>query len=279
MIGVPEDEADLFRHWVFRNFQLAPRDNEVKRALQLEMWEYFDSLLVAREAEPRDDLATLLTTAEMGGQPLDRETQIGYLGLLILAGIDTTWSSIGSGLWHFATHDDDRNRLADLPFEDPLWDMANEEVLRFYSPVTMARQVVADTHVGGREVHEGDQVLLTFPAANRDPEVFDHAADFVLGRAANRHSAFRSRHPPVPGLEPGPARDAGGLPGVGQGLPELHPRRPGACHLGQRPGAGPSQHPGESEPLSASYSASRGVVRRPPGTLIPPLTRPGRMGP
>lgn len=190
MIGVPEDDADVFRDWVFRNFQLAPRDNDVKRALQIEMNAYFDALLESRLAEPRDDLATLVAQAEVDGEPVPRELQCGYLMLLILAGIDTTWSGIGSGLWHFATHPEDRERLAGLPLDDPLWVMAMEEVLRFYSPVTMARQVVADTEVSGCPVRHGEQVLLTFPAANRDPAVFDRADEFVIDRAANRHAAF-----------------------------------------------------------------------------------------
>ena len=84
----------------------------------------------------------------------------------------------------------DRRSVAGLPHDDPRWGMAMEEVLRFYSPVTMARQVIADTEVSGCPVHRGDQVLLTFPAANRDPELFDRADDFVVDREVNRHSAF-----------------------------------------------------------------------------------------
>jgi cytochrome P450 len=190
MIGVPESDADVFRDWVFRNFQLAPRDNDVKRVLQIEMNDYFGALLDERAVDPRDDLATLIGRAEIEGEPVSRELQCGYLMLLILAGVDTTWSSIGSGLWHFATHPADRDRLAGLPHDDPRWVMAMEEVLRFYSPVTMARQVVADTEVSGCPVRHGEQVLLTFPAANRDPAVFDRADEFVIDRAVNRHAAF-----------------------------------------------------------------------------------------
>ena len=190
MIGVPETDADLFRDWVFRNFQLAPRDNEVKRVLQAEMFEYFGALLDARAADPRDDLATVIVNASIEDEPVSRELQCGYLMLLILAGVDTTWSSIGSGLWHFATHPEDRDSLVGLPHDDPRWVMAMEEVLRFYSPVTMARQVMADTEVSGCPVRHGEQVLLTFPAANRDPAVFDRADEFVIDRRANRHAAF-----------------------------------------------------------------------------------------
>ncbi|MEM8905017.1 MAG: cytochrome P450 [Actinomycetota bacterium] len=190
MIGVPEEDADVFRDWIHLNFQVAPKDNEVRLRVRHEMQDYFGQLVEQRLDDPCDDLATLVSTAEIDGQPVDREHQTGYLALLILAGIDTTWSGIGSGLWHFAQHPDERRRLAATPHDDPLWLMAVEEVLRYYSPVTMARQVIADTEVGGCPMHAGDQVLLTFPAANRDPAVFERADDFVVDRAANRHSAF-----------------------------------------------------------------------------------------
>lgn len=190
MIGVPEADADLFRDWVYRNFQLAPRDNQVKLDLMQEMDNYFWAMLEQRRAEPLEDLASLVAHAELDGKPLDREMQTGFLVLQILAGIDTTWSALGSGLWHFAHHPEQTARLAAADDDDPIWMMAVEEVLRFYAPVTMARQIVNDTEVAGCPMHTGDQVLLTFPAANRDPEAFDNADEFILDRRANRHSAF-----------------------------------------------------------------------------------------
>jgi hypothetical protein len=68
--------------------------------------------------------------------------------------------------------------------------MFTEEVLRFYAPVTMARRVVQPVEVAGVQMEPGEQVLVTFPAANRDPEVFERADEFVVDRAVNRHIAF-----------------------------------------------------------------------------------------
>lgn len=190
MIGVPESDADLFRDWVYRNFQLAPKDNVVKQSLMNEMFAYFEELLDKRRAEPLDDLASVVAHATIDGEPIDLETQVGFLNLQILAGVDTTWSAIGSGLWHFASNPEDRDRLAGCSPDDPLWQLATEEVLRFYSPVTMARQVVADTEIAGCPMHKGDQVLATFPAANRDPAMFEDADRFIIDREKNRHAAF-----------------------------------------------------------------------------------------
>jgi cytochrome P450 len=104
-----------------------------------------------------------------------------------LAGIDTTWSAIGSSLWHLATHPEDRRRLVAEP---DLMPMAIEELLRAYAPVTMARLVARDHEIGGCPVKEGEWMLLPFPAANRDPAVFERADEVILDRARNRHAAF-----------------------------------------------------------------------------------------
>jgi cytochrome P450 len=85
---------------------------------------------------------------------------------------------------------DQVGRLVAADNDDLLWNTATEEVLRYYAPVTMARKVVGETEVGGCPVHPGDQMLLTFPAANHDPAAFEHADVFDMDRLNNRHVAF-----------------------------------------------------------------------------------------
>lgn len=112
---------------------------------------------------------------------------MGTLRLLLVAGIDTTWSAIGSAMWHLARVPEDRRRLVAEP---QLMPTAIEELLRAYAPVTMAREVVEDTTVGGCPLKAGQMVLLSFPAANRDPALFADADKVVIDRAENRHAAF-----------------------------------------------------------------------------------------
>jgi cytochrome P450 len=190
LLGVPESDADMFRDWIFRNFQLAPRDNAVRLQLMAEMNAYTDSMMALRLEDPRDDLLTLIANAEIDGEPVPSELKQGYVVLMILAGIDTTWSAIGSGLWHFAQEPEQRARLLAVDDDDLLWQTAVEEVLRYYAPVTMGRQVVSDTEVAGCPVHAGDQTLVTFPAANHDPAAFPDAHEFLIDREHNRHVAF-----------------------------------------------------------------------------------------
>ena len=112
---------------------------------------------------------------------------LGSLRLLLIAGIDTTWSAIGSSLWHLAKTPADRERLVAEP---ELMPTAIEEFLRAYSPVTMAREVMKETTISGCPVKPGNMVLLSFPAANRDPAMFPDADKVVIDRKENRHAAF-----------------------------------------------------------------------------------------
>jgi len=188
--GLPEEDADLFRMWIYKNFQLAPKDNAVRLEVMTEMTQYISAILKDRLENPKDDLLTLVANAEIDGKEVDWNIKVGYIRLQIVAGIDTTWSAIGSGLWHFAQHNDEVQRLIAVPNDDQLWQTANEEVLRYYAPVTMARKVINDVEVAGCPMHAGDQTLVTFPAANHDPEAFEDAHIFKLDRQDNRHVAF-----------------------------------------------------------------------------------------
>lgn len=190
LTGLPEEDADLFRDWIYKSFQLAPKDNRIRLEVMMEMTQYIDGLLKDRLASPKDDLLTMIANAEIDGKEVDWNIKIGYIRLQIVAGIDTTWSAIGSGLWHFAQHNDEVQRLVAVDNDHMLWQTANEEVLRYYAPVTMARKVINDTEVSGCPMHTGDQTLVTFPAANHDPEAFEDAHIFKLDRENNRHVAF-----------------------------------------------------------------------------------------
>jgi cytochrome P450 len=75
--------------------------------------------------------------------------------------------------------------------QDPaLMDSAIEEFLRAYAPVTMARLVTKDFNFFGHELKRDEWMLVPYPAANRDPELFEDAKNVHLDRKVNRHSAF-----------------------------------------------------------------------------------------
>jgi len=191
MLGIPESEGDRFRKWihVFLEDTIRDRDDSAQRLVDTsaEMDAFFRGYVEARQREPRDDLITFLLNARHDGQPLTERHFYGTLRLLLIAGIDTTWSAIGSSLWHLARTPPDRERLIAEP---DLITTAVEEFLRAFSPVTMARQVRRDTTVAGCPMKAGEMVLLPFGAANRDPAVFPDPDRVVLDREDNRHAAF-----------------------------------------------------------------------------------------
>jgi cytochrome P450 len=189
MIGLPLEEEARFTDWVIRILKVGATDLEVQSEAGREVREYFAEQIEQHRADPSppDDLITYLVNARIDGEPLERKHMIGVLYVLLLAGIDTTWSSLGSSLWHLATHPDDRARLVAEP---QLLPTAVEELLRLYAPATMARIVTEEVEVGGRRLCPGERVLLPFPAANRDPAVFDRPDEAVLDRPVNRHASF-----------------------------------------------------------------------------------------
>jgi cytochrome P450 len=188
MLGVPDTEGDRFRGWVTDIFQASITDTAAMQTALSEMTEFFRSQLPSRRAQPGHDLiSALLACTYPDGQPFSENHVLGSLRVIMLGGIDTTWSSIGAAIWHLATHDADRRRLVAEPELIPT---AIEEFLRAYAPVSMAREVTEDTVVAGCPMKKDELVLLAFPAANRDPEVFPDADKVLIDRRENRHAAF-----------------------------------------------------------------------------------------
>jgi hypothetical protein len=187
MLGVPEDDGDRFRKWIQQVLIEGVRDPAAAMQAVGEMNVYFNAQIELRRANPGDDLISYLLAAEFDGNALSEAHILGTLRLILIAGIDTTWSGIGASLWHLAAHAEDRARLVAEP---GLLPTAIEEFLRAYSPVTMAREVVKETALGGCPFKPGGQVLLSFPAANRDPAKFADADRVLIDRAENPHAAF-----------------------------------------------------------------------------------------
>jgi cytochrome P450 len=187
MLGLPVEDGELFRGFVHDALEAVDAEPDARAAASERLGEYLQERVAEHEDEPRDDLISYLLDVELFGERLSQAHVVGTLVLLLIAGIDTTWSAIGSSLWHLATHPGDRLRLAADPALVPT---AVEELLRAYAPVTMARFVTRDHDFHGHAMKAGDWVLLPFPAANRDPAAFDRADDVIIDRAENRHAAF-----------------------------------------------------------------------------------------
>src|SRR5581483_6519337 len=140
-LGFPQSDADLFRYFIRRVMEDVDQTPEEREEVLGALDEYMDAQIDDHRAHPRDDLTTFLCEAEIGGEKLSQSHIRGTMVLLMIAGIDTSWSAIGASLWHLARHAEDRRWLAAEP---GLMDTALEEFLRAYAPVTMARLVAKD---------------------------------------------------------------------------------------------------------------------------------------
>ncbi|HTU37534.1 MAG TPA: cytochrome P450 [Acidimicrobiales bacterium] len=188
ILGVPTDLSDTFTGWVRDVLEFADDADRRQRGAE-GLLNFFLATLEERRKYPGDDLLSELLQTEVDGKPVDDGIILGMAALVLIAGVDTTWSAIGSSLWHLATHPFDRQRLVSEP---SLMPTAVEELLRAYAPVTMAREVTEDIEYGGCPMKAGDKVLMNFPAANRDPDAFEDPDLVLLDRAHNRHVAFGS---------------------------------------------------------------------------------------
>ena len=188
LLGIDESRVEEFTHWVRCLLELGLTDPQLRIKYRKVIRKFFYEVVEETQANPDDGfVSALLAGTDDEGNPIDPVMVVGMLNLQLIAGIDTTWSSIGSALWHFGTHPADRERMAAEP---ELWPSAIEELLRFYAPVTMGRRATQDVEYGGVTIPEGSKVLMNFPGANRDPEVFDRPDEVILDRPHNRHVAF-----------------------------------------------------------------------------------------
>ncbi|HEY3950147.1 cytochrome P450 [Phenylobacterium sp.] len=158
-------------------------------AAVMKMFEYGSGVIADKRARPGDDLASKLLACEVDGRKLDDMEFLLFFLLLVDAGGDTTRNLLSGGLLALMEHPDQYAWLmADLPGRLPA---AREELLRWTSPVIYMRRTARhDVELAGRQVREGDKVVMYFGAANRDPAAFDRPETLDLARDSNPHIAF-----------------------------------------------------------------------------------------
>jgi cytochrome P450 len=194
LLGLPE--SDFPRMLKLTQEMFGGGDEELRRGetpeelLQtlLDFFAYFQELTAARRAAPTDDLASEIANARVDGEYLSDFDTASYYVIIATAGHDTTSSTIAGGLHALIEHPAELARLRDDP---ALLPTAAEEMIRWVTPVKeFMRTAAADTEVRGVPVRQGQAVLLSYPSANRDEEIFDDPFRFDVGRDPNRHLAF-----------------------------------------------------------------------------------------
>ncbi|MQA24377.1 MAG: cytochrome P450 [Micromonosporaceae bacterium] len=207
IMGVPDSDRHLLFTWANRvigyqddefgtadpNAGAAPAPkskpvNPRSRAALTDMFQYAHDLAEHKRRHPADDLITTLVHAEVDGRPLTDEEFEMFFFLLTVAGNDTSRSVIPAGVLTFTQHRDQWRRLVEQP---QLMQDAVEEVLRYCPPVIHFRRTATkDLKLRGQRIKEGDKVVVFYPSANRDPEVFAEPDRFDITRDARAHLSF-----------------------------------------------------------------------------------------
>ncbi|MGB9306354.1 MAG: cytochrome P450 [Mycobacterium sp.] len=196
MVGIPEQhrrmvayESQFADGW--RDPRLLQGADPMSRIFQtiVTLRGIADELIAERRCNPKNDLLTALTQAEVDGERLTDDEISSFFNLLIVAGNDTTRQSIAHGMKALTDFPDQRAWLMeDLDRRMP---MAVEEIVRWATPIMTFRRTAAhDTELGGHQVTEGDKVIMFYSSANMDTAVFDHPERLDLSRSPNKHVAF-----------------------------------------------------------------------------------------
>jgi cholest-4-en-3-one 26-monooxygenase len=192
MVGVPQED----RHKVFdwSNRLVGFDDPEMTTSAEdgasaaTELFLYAHQLAAQRRESPRDDLISVLLQAEVDGVLLSEAEFDAFFLILCVAGNETTRNLISGAMHAFMEHPDQRQRLIDDP---SLMPVAVEEMLRWVSPLIYFRRTAQrDVEIRGQLIREGEKVVMYYPSANRDEDVFENAGTFDISRSPNAHVAF-----------------------------------------------------------------------------------------
>jgi cytochrome P450 family 142 subfamily A polypeptide 1 len=201
MMGIHGGDYDRFHRW--SDHMIAgdgARDPAVLAragAAFVEYSAYVKAIIEDRRQQPRDDLVSILTGAKDGGllQQFGRPDAVGLgdehmelandellmlLTILLVAGNETTRNALSGGMQLLIENPGERQKLLDDP---SLLPSAVEEMVRLVSPVhSFSRTVLQDVTLRGKSIRKGQLVLMVYPSANRDEEVYEDADAFRVDR-------------------------------------------------------------------------------------------------
>jgi cytochrome P450 family 142 subfamily A polypeptide 1 len=194
MLGFPPESYDDLLRWsddLIRATRADPPPElaEAGMAAMLAFREFQLGVIADRRSKPpQDDLVSILCYSEIDGERLDDESIINESLLILIGGDETSRHVMTDGMLALLEHPQEMAILRDDParMEDGV-----EELLRWVSPIkNMSRTVTRDVQLHDETLREGQQVILMYPAANRDPRKFDDPERFDVRRYPNPHLAF-----------------------------------------------------------------------------------------
>jgi cholest-4-en-3-one 26-monooxygenase len=192
LVGVPQEDRHRVFDWSNRmigyddpEYMTSPEDGHLAA---MELFQYAQQLAESRRADPKDDLATVLTQASVEGEKLTESQFNNFFLLLMVAGNETTRNTISGGMLALSEHPAQRRRLL---ADRALMPTAVDEIVRWVAPVmNFVRTATRDLELHGQKIREGDRLTIWYPSANRDEDVFPDGDVFDVGRTPNDHLGF-----------------------------------------------------------------------------------------
>jgi cholest-4-en-3-one 26-monooxygenase len=191
MIGVPREDHEMLFAWSNKMIGFDDPEMQANRAegdvAGMQMYQYAGELGQKRFDTPSDDLISVLMrgVADGGLTPFEFAS---FFMLLFVAGNETTRNATAGGMLTLLEHPD---QLARLKADPSLTAGAVEEILRWWSPLVYFRRTATrDVELRGQKIRENDKVVMFYPSANRDEEVFADPFKFDIARTPNDHLAF-----------------------------------------------------------------------------------------
>ncbi|ORV98301.1 cytochrome P450 [Mycobacterium kyorinense] len=187
LLGLPREDYPQFQRWSISllSFTVNP---ERGRAASAALTDYFTPILAARRTEPRDDLISGLAQAEIDGEKLSDEEIFSFLRLLLPAGVETTYRSLGNMLFGLLS---DPVQLDAVRADRSLLPQAIEEAVRWEPPLlTITRVATRDTELAGVPIPAGSSVMPMLGAANRQDDRYPDPDRFDIFRSPRAHIGF-----------------------------------------------------------------------------------------
>lgn len=187
MLGLPAADLPEFHR---KAVELITIMDDIETGLNASIWlhGYFSKVIAERRADPREDVISVLTQAELDGQRLDDEEIIAFLRLLLPAGAETTYRSASNLMFGLLSHPD---QLEALRADRALMPQAIEEGIRWEPPLTgIGRTAMRDVEIAGVVIPAGSPVAVEMGSANRDPARWDRPDEFDIHREPQQHMGF-----------------------------------------------------------------------------------------
>jgi len=181
LLGLPQEDFAKFQRWSISQLAFGINPERAAEATR-ELGEYLVPILADRRENPRDDLTSGLAQVEIDGEKLSDEEIFCFLHLLLPAGVETTYRSLGNLLFGLLSNPD---QLDALRADRSLLPQAIEEAVRWEAPLlSITRVTTRDTELGGVKIPVGCSVMPMLGAANRDESRYEDPNSFNIFRQA-----------------------------------------------------------------------------------------------